>query len=144
MERASRFALEISGDGSEWAVVFEKTDDAIFGGIDGEPFIWSSERPVTARFVRIRLLGRTCFRIFNRIDAPLIMERASRFALEISDDDSEWAMVFEKADDTIFGGIDGEPFIWSSERPVTARFVRIRLLGRTCLHLDQVEVYGER
>jgi len=83
-------------------------------------------------------------RIFNRIDAPLIMERASRFALEISDDDSEWAMVFEKADDTIFGGIDGEPFIWSSERPVTARFVRIRLLGRTCLHLDQVEVYGER
>jgi hypothetical protein len=35
------------------------------------------------------------------------------------------------------------PFIWTLERPLAARFVRIQLLERTYLHLEQVEIFGE-
>lgn len=93
-------------------------------------------------------LGAACrisqIRIFNRIDAPWIMARTRRFTLEMSDDDAQWSIVFKKTDDSVFGGIDGNPFIWTPDRPVAGRFVRIRLLDREYLHLDQVEVYGDR
>jgi hypothetical protein len=93
-------------------------------------------------------LGGACrigqVRIFNRIAAPWIMQRTSRFVLSVSPDDAQWRTVFEKTDDAIFGGVDGDPFIWTPAQPVVGRFLRMELPGRQCLHLDQVEVYGER
>jgi Glycosyl transferase family 2/F5/8 type C domain len=92
-------------------------------------------------------LGMPCqirqLRIFNRMGDPIMMQRTSRFALLVSDDGEHWHSVFSKVDGTVFGGIDGHPYILNSDPPTRARFIRIQLLQRTHLHLDQVEVYGE-
>ncbi|MEO8714519.1 MAG: glycosyltransferase family 2 protein, partial [Acetobacteraceae bacterium] len=63
-------------------------------------------------------LGAACrigeVRVFNRTGEPWIMQRTRRFRLQVSDDDTAWKTVFEKTDDTVFGGIDGEPFVWTA------------------------------
>ena len=39
--------------------------------------------------------------------------------------------------------MDGNPLVFAPSIPIPGRFVRVRLLERNYLHLDQVEVYGE-
>jgi len=34
------------------------------------------------------------------------------------------------------------PFIWRPEEPVSGRYVRIQLLDKQYLHLEQIEIYG--
>lgn len=79
-------------------------------------------------------------RIFNRLDSG--QDRLSRFALSVSQDGVQWRVVQRKDDNRIVGGADGNPHIWRTAPPDPARFVRITLLGRNFLTLDQVEVYG--
>lgn len=79
-------------------------------------------------------------RIFNRLDSG--QDRLSRFTLSVSPDGTLWRVVQRRDDDRIVGGADGQPHIWHPALPVPARFVRIQLLGRNFLTLDQVEVYG--
>ena len=80
-------------------------------------------------------------RLFNRIDDPGCVDRASRLEISVSEDDNTWTVVGRKLDDKQFGGVDGAPLICRTVRPISGRFVRVRLLRRTFLHLDQVEVY---
>ncbi len=81
--------------------------------------------------------------IYNRVDVSTYMERHRWFWLEISDDDISYrAVTHAELDDVVFGGIDGKPFIWRPEGPVTARYVRIIFPHVQTLNLDQVEVYG--
>lgn len=82
-------------------------------------------------------------RIFNRAGPPEIMARTSHLALLLSDDERTWHEALVKRDDGLVGGIDEGPLIWVAEGTVSARFVRVQLLGRNYLHLDQVEVYGD-
>ncbi len=82
-------------------------------------------------------------RLYNRMDNTEVKGRASRFRIQLSGDGERWETAFAKTDGVAFGGVDGQPFIWRPGRPMDARFVRIQLLGRDFLHLDQVEVYGE-
>lgn len=82
-------------------------------------------------------------RIYNYLSDPGISGRSSRFWLEISLDDQHWGVVYERTDDTPFGGADGHPFIWRPSAETVARYVRISLRGKQWLHLDQVEVFGD-
>lgn len=79
-------------------------------------------------------------RLYNRLDA--CQNRARYLTLSLSDGGVSWREVFRKADESLFGGIDGAPLRWIPNSPVEGRFVRVALVGRGFLHLDQVEVYG--
>lgn len=83
-------------------------------------------------------------RIYNRREHLGIMRRANRFEIQISDDDVTWDTAFRKDDDTLLHGHRLMPFIWTPKQGISARFLRIRLLETTYLHLEQVEVFGEK
>jgi hypothetical protein len=83
-------------------------------------------------------------RIFNRVDVTAVMSRASHIAIEVGEDLSRMIEVFRREDDKPFGGIDGTPLIFKPTDVLYGRFIRISLLQRNYLHLDQVEVFGNR
>ncbi|NNM56169.1 discoidin domain-containing protein [Acidocella sp.] len=68
--------------------------------------------------------------------------RFRNFSLSVSIDGASWTEVARKEDDEVVGGIEGAPFVWAGPGAAWARFVRVTLLGRDYLHLDQVEVFG--
>ena len=84
-------------------------------------------------------------RLFDRLDLASA-DRANAFALLVSDDGEQWRLVLEHEAAKPFGGLDGRPFVWHPPAGVrlTTRFLRVQARGLTYLHLDQVEVYGER
>lgn len=81
-------------------------------------------------------------RIYNRLANLGLMQRANRFEIHVSDDDATWRTVFRKDDDALVGGRRQTPFVWTPEQEIRARFVRIQLLRKTYLHLEQVEIFG--
>ena len=68
--------------------------------------------------------------------------RFRNFSLSVSIDGASWVEVTRKEDDEVVGGVEGAPFIWAGPGTAWARFVRVTLLGRDYLHLDQLEVFG--
>jgi hypothetical protein len=82
-------------------------------------------------------------RLFNRMDQPAVAERANRIAIDIGFDPGHFIEVFRRESDEPFGGVDGNPLVFAPSIPIPGRFVRVRLLERNYLHLDQVEVHGE-
>jgi hypothetical protein len=80
-------------------------------------------------------------RVFNTV-VPEMRDRFRRFRISVGFDADSFVDVFTAETDMTVGGIDGAPFIWRPEFSAWGRFVRITALGHTCLHLDQVEVYG--
>jgi hypothetical protein len=50
--------------------------------------------------------------------------------------------IARKEDGAVVGGVGSTPFIWNGPGTAFGRYVRITLLGRDYLHLDQVEVFG--
>lgn len=97
---------------------------------------WSVDLSETFRLREMRL--------YNRMDTVVFARRTCRFRIQVALDGAPWQTVFVKDDDSVFGGIDGKPFIWRPETYVAARCIRIQLLGSQFMHLDQVEVYGDR
>jgi hypothetical protein len=81
--------------------------------------------------------------VFNRVDTDIFRRRAGLFALETSTDGANWVLVHQTEVPLVFGGVDGQPLIWSSQAARPARYVRFRLLTRTLLHIDAVEIYEE-
>jgi len=92
-------------------------------------------------------LGSTCniteVWLFNRIESHDLAMRAARLAVDIGASEDEYTEVTRYEADTPFGGADGTPLVLRFPPLITGRFVRIRLLHRNFLHLNQVEVYGE-
>ncbi|MDQ2804601.1 MAG: discoidin domain-containing protein, partial [Pseudomonadota bacterium] len=82
-------------------------------------------------------------RVFNCVDNQAMAARLSRFVVEISADGARWQVIATKLEGNPVGGIDGNPFRVVALRPFPCRFIRVRLPDPGCLHLDQVEVYGE-
>ncbi len=131
---------------SEWSHGQSPEEDAagavngiITGGYqfhtDLEPFPWWS--------IDLEQVWRVAeIRIFNRCDNPGCTERFSRFTVETSKNAQIWGQLYTKKDLRHVGGVDGQPFILVIQNPIEARYVRITLLGRNYLSLDQVEVYG--
>jgi len=56
----------------------------------------------------------------------------------VSIDGESWVEVAVKRD----GAVVAAPYVWAGPGAAWARFVRVTLLARDFLHLDQVEVYG--
>jgi predicted SAM-dependent methyltransferase len=81
--------------------------------------------------------------IYNRTDQQHIMCRTNRFEIQISNDDSAWIAVFRKETAAPLSGSKYLPFVWAPPEAVQARFVRIQLMGKQYLHLDQVEIFGD-
>lgn len=65
-------------------------------------------------------------------------DRFRDFTLSVSIDGTAWVDLLEKRD-----GLPVEaPVVWAGPGTAWARFVRVTLLGRNFLHLNQVEVFG--
>jgi hypothetical protein len=71
------------------------------------------------------------------------MLRTSRFEIQTSDDECFWKPVFRKTSEAVVGCAKYAPYVWTPDEPVLARFVRIQLIGKQFLHLDQVEIFGD-
>lgn len=74
--------------------------------------------------------------IHNTTDA--VGGRFRDFTLSVSIDGSAWVALLEKQD----GLVVEVPVVWHGPGTAWARFVRVTLLGRNHLHLNQVEVFG--
>ena len=84
-------------------------------------------------------------RLWNRSDNEGSAQRASKFLILLSHDGKAWREVYQH-DGTVFYGYhmpDRSPLVVKLTNAV-ARFVRIQLPGKTFLHLDEVEVIGQR
>jgi hypothetical protein len=79
-------------------------------------------------------------RIYNTTEDTAF--RFKNFSLSVSIEGEFWIEIARKEDNAVVGGIIGGPYVWNGPGTAWARFVRITLLGRDYLHLDQVEVYG--
>lgn len=82
-------------------------------------------------------------RLYNRLDNAGARGRAVPLSIDIqTSDDGDWKSVFTYENSPVFGGAEGHPLEWSPREPVLASAVRIRLLKKECLHLDQVQIFG--
>jgi hypothetical protein len=79
--------------------------------------------------------------LYNRLEFP---ERCTRVAIYGSADGETWTMRAAKLDDALFGGADGCPYVFDFATPFPARFIRLGMIGEGYLHLDEIEVYGQR
>ncbi len=78
--------------------------------------------------------------IFNRCDGN-VESRAARLKLLLTDDGKTWREAYQHDGTAFLGHKDGKPLVVPAGG-ATARFVRLQLPGRQCLHLDEVEVYA--
>lgn len=79
-------------------------------------------------------------RVYNTNDHTAF--RCRNISLSVSIDGEAWVELIRKEDNEVVGGISNVPFAWNGPGTAWARFVRVTLLGRDYLHLDQVEVFG--
>lgn len=77
--------------------------------------------------------------IYNRLDQAA---RCNDLDILLSMDGRNWNCTRSKRDGVLFGGLDGKPLRIDLGPAAVARFVRVQAIGFTCLHLDQVEVFG--
>lgn len=76
--------------------------------------------------------------IYNRCDGTA--GRAARLAVLLSEDGQRFAQVYQHDGSVFLGQSDGKP-LSVSLHGARARYVRLRVPGSNCLHLDEVEVY---
>ena len=77
--------------------------------------------------------------IYNIIAPP--RQRCRNIRMEYSGDGKNFRFGFEKMDDCPVGNLATGPY--HVRTSLTARFIRLTLIGRDFFHLDQVEIYGE-
>lgn len=82
--------------------------------------------------------------LHNRVENTGLMARCSDIAILLSDDALAWTEIHRRQGLPPYGGADGNPLQVQIAPATTARYVRVMLLGTGLLHLDQVEVYGQR
>ena len=89
-------------------------------------------------------LGAPCeiheVRLFNRVD--MSAEHSRNFRILLSDDAEHWQEVHRRESEQPFG-LDGKPYRWLCVSSVSARHVKVQIIGTTYMHLSQVEVFGE-
>jgi len=77
-------------------------------------------------------------RVYNRITCA---ERARTLKVLLSCDGENWEEVYANDEQSVFGGMDGNPLMISLPSKVS-RYVRLQLNEENYLHLDEIEVYG--
>ena len=80
--------------------------------------------------------------LYNRTDAG--SERANRFRILTSLDGVQFDLAFAREEDQPFGGLNDKPLSVKFTHSPQTRFVRLTIPGPDFLHLDQVEVFGEK
>ena len=130
----SKWSRGTSEQDSARAITHEPTGQFAFHTGADDPAWWSIDfgRPVVVRLMRI----------YNRMGEIKIGYRNVQFAIEVSDDGLDWREVFRKANRGLFGGADGEPFVWAPEAGLATSRLRIRLLGPGAMHYDRIEIFG--
>ena len=88
----------------------------------------------------VRPIGRAV--LYNRCERGMA-ERMKDFEVLLSADGKAWREAY-RHDGTVFYGATGGPPLSVPLEGQTARFLRIRVNGKTYFHLDEVEVYGPR
>jgi hypothetical protein len=78
--------------------------------------------------------------LFNRVD---IEDTGLHISISSSSDNEIWHLRGVKLDDAPFGSRPGEPYIFTFSEPFKARFIRVQLIGKGHLHLDEIEVYQQ-
>ncbi len=143
----SNHCRAIQSTTSEWSCVRDLEQDAsgaLNGVIDGRAKFHTDLEDAPWWRVDLGVVhGIREVRLFNRMDQPAVAERANRIAIDIGFDPEHFIEVFRRESDEPFGGVDGNPLVFAPSIPIPGRFVRVRLLERNYLHLDQVEVYGD-
>lgn len=87
----------------------------------------------------------TELRIYNRLDSDIVKNRSNLFSILVSNNGIDFTEVHQKKDkDISFGGLSGEPYRWLPNDNITGHFIRIQIIGKTFLHFDQIEVFGEK
>lgn len=132
---------------SQWSKSSDPDTDSS-GAVDGKPNggykfhtsleespWWMADLARTSEIKEIR--------IFNRIDSAELSKLASKLAIEVSADGRDFLEIYRRAEEEPFGGVDGSPLKIAFQSGVVGRYVRVRLLRRGYLHLDQIEIFGE-
>jgi hypothetical protein len=78
--------------------------------------------------------------IHNRLDDAGLASYCNHLTIQLSDDGEDWRQAYIRADDTTFGGADGNP-LRVELRGQSARYLRIELPYYSVLSLDEIEVY---
>jgi hypothetical protein len=99
-------------------------------GLDDPPW-WMVDLEIAHRLSEIL--------VFNRLNLP---KPSRNLKILVSETGQEWREVYRRESEENFGGAYGEPLRVTFETPPVARFVRIELVGKQHLHLDQVEIFG--
>lgn len=80
--------------------------------------------------------------IFNRLDQNL--KAACHFDILTSTNGQIWQCVAKKITNELYGGIDGSPYVWTSENGISARFIKLVVPGnQKQIGLDQIQIFGE-
>jgi hypothetical protein len=82
--------------------------------------------------------------IYNRLDSS--SERSDTLRVKISADGENWTRIYRHNGKPTFGGyisVNCAVPLVVNIRSKQARYVRIECSGRTCLHLDEIEIYGQ-
>ncbi|MBM4085985.1 MAG: hypothetical protein FJ272_14460, partial [Planctomycetes bacterium] len=95
---------------------------------------WQVDLGKTSRLDRVVVFNRT-----DRGSAP----RTKSIRLLVSDDAKDFKLAYQH-DGTVFGGVkEGKPLTVSfKDKPVSARTVRLDIVGRCSFALDEIEVYA--
>lgn len=81
-------------------------------------------------------------RIYNRLDGNYA-ERSRKLMVLIGNNGIDWEKIYDHKGKPAFGCVNGQPLIVKiPSKP--ARYIRLQLNGVNYLHLDEVEVYGDR
>ncbi len=80
--------------------------------------------------------------VYNRIEHPLLAQRAAPLSIQFSDDGVTWTTRFTSAADALIEGVEGKPLVWRPDQAEFARFVRLQVQRRSYLHLVEVQVFG--
>jgi len=79
--------------------------------------------------------------IYNRQGDPAVVARANELDVLASADGTAWRTLLSRDGAAPFG-LDGAPLIIEAQPDGPYRFVLLRLRSASCLHLDEVEIFG--
>jgi len=80
--------------------------------------------------------------IYNRGGDNLLKARSANLQVLASTDNENWTLLLSRTGQQPFG-LDGAPLVVPGAPDAPYRFIMLRLPEVACLHLDEVEIYGQ-
>ncbi|MDI2113428.1 glycosyltransferase family 2 protein [Commensalibacter nepenthis] len=80
--------------------------------------------------------------LFNRLDQNI--QASCLFEIFSSTNGHIWQCIARKTNPELFGGMDGTPYVWTSEKGVSGRFIKLVIPGNNKqIGLDQIQIFGK-